>query len=243
MTLHEEQKKVQKAMESTLSGLQEDPWLKQRILANTKGEEPVKKKLSVSALVIALMLIVSVVAFAATNWTGITEFLGGIVGGWNVNEEAIAATTIKEKTSKWINLTATEAYWAEDGLSVILKVDSADDSHVVCYQFEEGLTNEEGEMSDQIKIGEEMVSIEKWRAGKELIICEFAPVGEGWTWYKRSDEGLFVIITSGDPDAEALQKGTDLTFEVHCCNIQTGEKETSTVTVTLPAMTMQEGHK
>ena len=98
-------------------------------------------------------------------------------------------------------------------------------------------------MSDQIKIGEEMVSIEKWRAGKELIICEFAPVGEGWTWYKRSDEGLFVIITSGDPDAEALQKGTDLTFEVHCCNIQTGEKETSTVTVTLPAMTMQEGHK
>ena len=157
--------------------------------------------------------------------------------------EAIAAATIKEKTSKWINLTATEAYWAEDGLSVILKVDSADDSHVVCYQFEEGLTNEEGEMSDQIKIGEEMVSIEKWRAGKELIICEFAPVGEGWTWYKRSDEGLFVIITSGDPDAEALQKGTDLTFEVHCSNIQTGEKETSTVTVTLPAMTMQEGHK
>ena len=44
MTLHEEQKKVQKAMESTLSGLQEDPWLTQRVLANTKGEEPVKKK-------------------------------------------------------------------------------------------------------------------------------------------------------------------------------------------------------
>ncbi|MCR4883597.1 MAG: hypothetical protein K6A68_08505, partial [Clostridiales bacterium] len=86
-----------------------------------------KKKMSLGALMIAVMLIVSVVAFAATNWTGITEFLGGIVGGWNVNEEAIAAATIKEKTSKWINLTATEAYWAEDGLSVILKVDSADD--------------------------------------------------------------------------------------------------------------------
>ena len=243
MTLHEEQEKVQKAMKSTLSGLQEDPWLTQRILANTKGEEPVKKKMSLCALMIAVILSVSVAAFAATNWTGITEFLGGIVGGWNVNEEAIVTAAIKENTSKWINLTATEAYWAEDGLSVILKVDSADDSHVVCYEFEEGLSDEEGEMSDQIRIGEEMVSIEKWRAGKELIVCEFAPVGEGWTWYKRSDEGLFVIITSVAPDAEALQKGTDLTFDVYCSNIQTSEKETSSVTVTMPAMTMQEGHK
>ena len=45
MNLHEEQQKVQKAMNTTLSGLQEDPWLTQRVLANVKGEEPVKKKL------------------------------------------------------------------------------------------------------------------------------------------------------------------------------------------------------
>ncbi|MBQ9252693.1 MAG: DUF4179 domain-containing protein [Clostridia bacterium] len=53
MNLHEEQEKVQKAMNMALSGLQEDPWLTQRVLANAKGEEPVKKKLSL-ALVLCI---------------------------------------------------------------------------------------------------------------------------------------------------------------------------------------------
>ena len=61
MTLHEEQKKVQKAMESTLSGLQEDPWLTQRVLANAKGEEPVKRKISL-ALVMSHIEIVKIAA-------------------------------------------------------------------------------------------------------------------------------------------------------------------------------------
>jgi hypothetical protein len=63
MTLHEEQQKVQKAMESTLSGLQEDPWLTQRVLANAKGEEPVKKKLS-TALVLCIVLGLAIIGTA-----------------------------------------------------------------------------------------------------------------------------------------------------------------------------------
>ena len=44
-------------MDAALSGLQEDPWLAQRVLANTKGEEPImKKKISALALVIILIL-------------------------------------------------------------------------------------------------------------------------------------------------------------------------------------------
>ena len=48
MNLHEEQEKVQKAMNTTLSGLQEDPWLTQRVLANAKGEQPVNRKISLA---------------------------------------------------------------------------------------------------------------------------------------------------------------------------------------------------
>lgn len=243
MNLHEEQQKVQKAMNTTLSGLREDPWLTQRVLANVKGEEPVKKKMSVSVLVIALALTMTVVACAATNWTGITEFLGSIVGGWDVNEGAIVTPAIHEYTGKWLNLTSTEAYWAEDGVSVVLKVDSSDDKHIVCYQHEDGIENEDGDLGDQIRIGEEMVPVEKWREGKELIVCDFSPAGEGWTWYKRSDEGLFVIITSQSLEPEALKAGTDLTFEVYCFNAQTANKESSTIAIHLPEMTMQEGHK
>ena len=60
MTLHEEQQKVQKAMESTLSGLQEDPWLTQRILANAKGEEPVVKRVSTTMLLAFALIVVAV---------------------------------------------------------------------------------------------------------------------------------------------------------------------------------------
>ena len=77
MTLHEEQKKVQKAMESTLSGLQEDPWLTQRVLANAKGEEPVKKKLS-TALVLCIVLGLALIgtAYAILSSSQVAEFFG-----------------------------------------------------------------------------------------------------------------------------------------------------------------------
>ena len=52
-----------------------------------------------------------------------------------------------------------------------------------------------------------------------------------------------MIITSQGPDAEALKTGTDPTFEVYCFNVQTAEKDSSTITITLPAMTMRAGHK
>lgn len=45
MTLHEEQERVQRAVEHSLAGMKSDPWLTQRVLARAKGEEPVKRYL------------------------------------------------------------------------------------------------------------------------------------------------------------------------------------------------------
>lgn len=60
MTLHEEQEKVQSAMHAALSGLQEDPWLTQRILENAKGEEPVVKRVSATMLLAFALIVVAV---------------------------------------------------------------------------------------------------------------------------------------------------------------------------------------
>ena len=76
MNLHEEQKKVQKAMNTTLSGLQEDPWLTQRVLANAKGEEPVKRKISL-ALVLSIAGILAVMGTAYALFSSqVAEFFG-----------------------------------------------------------------------------------------------------------------------------------------------------------------------
>ena len=66
MNLHEEQKRVQKAVSNTLTHVQEDPWLTQRVLANTKGEEPVVKKISVSMILAIVLLCLAVTAIAAS---------------------------------------------------------------------------------------------------------------------------------------------------------------------------------
>ncbi|MBQ6174693.1 MAG: DUF4179 domain-containing protein [Clostridia bacterium] len=74
MTLHEEQETVQSAMKATLSGLQEDPWLTQRVLANAKGEEPVVKRVS-ATVIIAIALIVVAVTGALAAGLGLFDQL------------------------------------------------------------------------------------------------------------------------------------------------------------------------
>ena len=65
MTLHEEQEKVQKAINHSLAHVQEDPWLTQRVLANAKGEEPVVKKISTSMILVIVLLCLAITAIAA----------------------------------------------------------------------------------------------------------------------------------------------------------------------------------
>ena len=78
MTLHEEQQRVQKAVEHSFSHLQADPWLTQRVLANAKGEEPVAKKISVSMMVAMMLVILTLTGALATalNAWGIIDFAG-----------------------------------------------------------------------------------------------------------------------------------------------------------------------
>ncbi len=57
---------VRHAVDMSLSGLQGDPWLAQRILANVKGEVKVKKKLSVGFVLVIILVLAAVTALAAT---------------------------------------------------------------------------------------------------------------------------------------------------------------------------------
>ena len=77
MTLHEEQERVQKAVSNSLAHVQEDPWLSQRVLANAKGEEPVKRKVSL-ALVLCIVLGIAIIgtACALIASSQVADFFG-----------------------------------------------------------------------------------------------------------------------------------------------------------------------
>lgn len=97
---------IQQAFESSLSGLQEDVYLAQRVLiaARQKGEEKVKKKLSVSLVLMIALLFIALTAlaiglgideiwknsFAKMNTTGAIHTLSYPQEGDMTAEEAIA---------------------------------------------------------------------------------------------------------------------------------------------------------
>ena len=73
MDKRKQRDEIQHALNSTLSGLRDDPWLAQRVIAQAKGGKKVKKKLSVG-LVLALILVLAVAtALAAMTLNALYE--------------------------------------------------------------------------------------------------------------------------------------------------------------------------
>ena len=71
---------IQDALNSALSGLQDDPWLAQRVIAEAKGAKKVKKELSM-ALVVTLVLIFAVAtALAVSTFAGLFHLKQSDVG-------------------------------------------------------------------------------------------------------------------------------------------------------------------
>lgn len=57
---------IQVALDTTLSGLQDDPWLARKVLDDAKGEVKVKKKISVGLGLALVLILVALGALAVT---------------------------------------------------------------------------------------------------------------------------------------------------------------------------------
>lgn len=80
---------VQHAVNARLSGLQENPWMARRVLTAIKGEEKVKKKISVGLLFVIIAIFCTGVAIAAN--TNLFEYFAKINGGDYLNKANQAA--------------------------------------------------------------------------------------------------------------------------------------------------------
>ena len=217
------------SLDRRLSGLQGDPWLKAKVLGKAEGEKPVKKVTAATVLIAVLLVVAVAGALALSGWNVIAR----ILEGYRVNEEAVVSPLKAESDIRSLQFTATEAYWAGDELSVVLRVECTDPCCLPYY--------EEGEHPEEIEYNGETISADDLRGDRQLIACEVWS-GSCWTWYSYTDEGMFIIITVPDPDAAELEKGTSMTFSCSCTNLQTEETEDGTVSVELPPMVRQEGY-
>ena len=100
---------IRTALEATLSGVQRDPTLFDRIISDQKGAPaPMKRKLTLSmALVLALVLITGTVACSAA-WRGVSAFLS------NPDPDYLVTGFPQHHTSDRLDARVVDAYW--DGL-------------------------------------------------------------------------------------------------------------------------------
>ena len=61
----DEKRKVQNILNQSLSGLKENPFLARRVIAKSKGEEPVAKRISTAMVIVLVLAILTVTAAAA----------------------------------------------------------------------------------------------------------------------------------------------------------------------------------
>ena len=103
MTLREEQEKVQAAVSHSLADLREDPWLAQRVLANAKGEEPVKKKLSATMVLVIVLVTITTAALAvaAGKYFGWFDFYSEFYG---VEVPEVAQQVMKDSGERQFTL-------------------------------------------------------------------------------------------------------------------------------------------
>ena len=74
---------LQSAIDPRRSGLQENPFLARRIIAAAKGELPMKKKLSVSLILVLVLYLGNEIVdgvMLSDNISQLTHIIGGICG-------------------------------------------------------------------------------------------------------------------------------------------------------------------
>lgn len=85
---------IQSALNTTLSGLRDDPWLAQRVIAEAKGTRKVKKKISVGLVLALVLILASSIALAVLSLNAYyesvleTEGKEGLIENWSAESLA-----------------------------------------------------------------------------------------------------------------------------------------------------------
>ena len=186
MNLHEEQKKVQKAMNTTLSGLQEDPWLTQRVLANAKGEEPVVKKISTSGILVIALVIISMTAALAAGLGLFGELAQNPRGDSRLSEVDKVADPIEREwtTEDGITIRIEQAYYEGNRVFISYRMSGDWTSTVLHEGTPDGEINWDW-VEENMIVSQTMISDEPERQQAILQLD-----GQSQRWIESTEKGL-----------------------------------------------------
>ena len=223
MNLNEEQKKVQKAMNTTLSGLKEDPWLTQRVLANAKGEGPVKRKISL-ALVLSITAILVVMGTAYALFSSqVAEFFGQHwghdYGDWL--QGGRIAQIGETVTLGGVDFTLDEVVYRDRGIYAVGTARATNDNDVLIpmdvadgWELEAVMQGDEAQslIRQARKTGGRMLSIDCWPEKIGVDNGSMVNAGDVGVYNLRNEDGS--ITFSFETGGYALEDGTTYQLEM-----------------------------
>lgn len=230
------EKDIRPALEARLSGLTETPGLYGQVLHLAQAEtRPAKRRLS-AALTLGLALMLTACVALAAGWHGVRYFLEDRTSQpQTIREEAVVQPLAQRCDSRLLLAEAVDACVSDGVFSLTLHVRAASDAQVLCMETDVGC---DGERFDMIWWDGEILPLEAWRAGREVLQLRL-PTGsmpfDSFDWVQDQD-GETLLVQCRRPDEALLQSGGDVTLLLTTENLQTGETERATLTVTLPAM-------
>ncbi len=223
MNLHEEQERVQKAVSNSLSHVQEDPWLAQRVLANAKGEEPVKRKISL-ALVLSIVGILAVMGTAYALFSSqVAEFFGQHWGhdysDWlQGGKIAQIGETV---TLGDVSFTLDEVVYRDRGIYAVGTARLTNDKDVLIpmdvadgWELEEVMQGDEAQSLIQLakKTGGRMLSIDCFPERIGVDNGSMVNTGDVGAYNLRNEDGS--ITFSFETGGYALEDGTTYQLEM-----------------------------
>ena len=229
-------KDIRPALEARLSGIMETPGLYGQVLHLAQAKErPARHRLSAS-LALGLALVLTACAALAASWQGVSYFLENRTTQPQIlREEAVVQPLAQRCDSRLLLAEAVDACVSDGVFSMTLHVRAASDAQVLCVETDIGC---DGERFDMIWRDGEVLPLEAWRAGREVLQLGM-PTGsmpfDSFDWV-QDQEGETLLVQCRRPDEALLQNGGDVVLRLITTNLQTGEPEHAALTVTLPAM-------
>ena len=223
MNLHEEQERVQKAVSNSLSHVQEDPWLAQRVLANAKGEEPVKRKISL-ALVLSIVGILAVMGTAYALFSSqVAEFFGQHWGhDYNDWLQGGKIAQIGETVTLGdVSFTLDEVVYRDRGIYAVGTARLTNDKDVLIpmdvadgWELEEVMQGDEAQSLIQLakKSGGRMLSIDCFPERIGVDNGSMVNTGDVGAYNLRNEDGS--ITFSFETGGYALEDGTTYQLEM-----------------------------
>ena len=223
MNLHEEQERVRKAVSNSLSHVQEDPWLTQRVLANAKGEEPVKRKIS-PALVMSIVGIIAVMGTAYALFSSqVAEFFdqhwGHDYGDWL--QSGKIAQIGETVTLGDVNFTLDEVVYRDRGIYAVGTARVTNDKDVLIpmdvadgWELEEVMQGDEAQslIHRAKETGGRMLSIDCYPQRIGVDEGSMVNAGDVGMYNLRNEDGS--ITFSFETGGYALEDGTTYQLEL-----------------------------